>query len=270
MLAEMAEKVFYLITGASKGLGRAIAVSFAKTDGLFSQHVNGSVMVLVARNKDDLDETAALIKRSSCTNLQVRVFPADLGDMTALEEAIDRLLQTPDSRETYTNAVLINNAASIGDVTKKMTDHTSLQMIRDYCDLNIVSTVFLTSRFHQYFQSSSTKKTVVNISSLAAIQPMPYTSLYCIGKAARDMSHKILACENENVRALNYAPGPLETDMSMEIQEKSGSDGTRSFFKLLRDEKKIIDPYDTASKMIKILRQDKYKSGDHIDYYDVE
>ena len=270
MVTITARKVFYVITGASKGLGRAIAVSLANKDRLFNKHMSGSVMVLVARKKDGLEETAAIVKKANCDDLHVRVVQADLGNITKLEQVTEKLLQAPDSSETYTNAVLINNAGSVGDVTKKLVDLANLEMIRDYFDFNVTSAIFLTSRFHQKFISSSVKKTVVNISSKRALEPMPYTSLYCVSKAARDMSHKMLACENQDTRVLNYAPGPLETDMATEIQEKTGNDEYRRFFIQLRNEKKIIDPYDTTKKMIKILKEDRYRSGDHIDYYDVD
>lgn len=52
---------------------------------------------------------------------------------------------------------------------------------------------------------------VVNISSLCALKPFKSWTLYCTGKAARDMMFKVLAVEEPDVRVLNYAPGEFCT-----------------------------------------------------------
>ena len=56
---------------------------------------------------------------------------------------------------------------------------------------------------------------VVNISSLAAVQPVKRWGLYCTGKAGRDMLFKVMAAEDPDIRVLNYAPGPLDTGMQV-------------------------------------------------------
>lgn len=55
--------------------------------------------------------------------------------------------------------------------------------------------------------SPGLSKTVVNISSLCALQPFKGWALYCAGKAARDMLYQVLAAEEPSVRVLSYAPG---------------------------------------------------------------
>lgn len=71
---------------------------------------------------------------------------------------------------------------------------------------------------------------VVNVSSLCAVQAFDSWGIYCAGKAARDMYHSVLAQEQtkkqesgatasaEKILVLNYAPGPLDTDMQKEIR----------------------------------------------------
>ena len=61
---------------------------------------------------------------------------------------------------------------------------------------------FSRSKFLQQFKESSC--TVVNVSSLMAVQAFPYFSLYCTGKAARDMMCQVLAKEEVNVLTLNF------------------------------------------------------------------
>ncbi len=57
------------------------------------------------------------------------------------------------------------------------------------------------------------ERTVVNISSLMALRAQETWSLYCSGKAARDMFFRVVAAEEKGVTVLNYAPGPVLTDM---------------------------------------------------------
>jgi sepiapterin reductase len=76
---------------------------------------------------------------------------------------------------------------------------------------------------------------VVNVSSLSAVQAFDSKGIYCAGKAAREMYHAVLAQELANQAAvtvegsaggisarkmlvLNYAPGPLDTDMQKELR----------------------------------------------------
>ena len=60
---------------------------------------------------------------------------------------------------------------------------------------------FSRSKFLQQFKEASC--TVVNVSSLMAVQAFPYFSLYCTGKAARDMMCQVLAKEEVNVSTLS-------------------------------------------------------------------
>ena len=255
------EKAFCLITGGSRGFGRAVALALAKR----CQFKEGSVVLLSGRNENDLLETKRLIEKSNGI-LVVRIVIADLEKLEALDDFISEAL--PQDGKDFGTALLINNAGSLGNIKSSMKTIRAAADVQQYFDLNLVSVFCLTTRFLSHFTSS--KNIVVNVSSLAAIQEMPFLSLYCIGKAARDMLHKCLACEEGDTRVLNYAPGPLETDMSMDIQQNSGNKSSREFFKELREQNKIIDPDESAGKLMKILIEDNYKSGAHIDFYDIE
>ena len=60
-------------------------------------------------------------------------------------------------------------------------------------------------------------------------QPFESWGIYCAGKAAREMFHKTVAAEQKDkatFRVLNYAPGPLDTDMQREIREGPHVDPT--------------------------------------------
>lgn len=132
--------------------------------------------------------------------------------------------------------------------------------------LNVTSPFYLMSRFLNAFHNS--KLYVVNVSSKAAIEPNASLSLYCTGKAARDMLHQALAEESKDIRVLNYAPGPLDTEMFDDILKNSGSNETRKLFAYLKDSEKVLTVDESAERLIVILKQDRYKSGLHLDYFD--
>ena len=67
------------------------------------------------------------------------------------------------------------------------------------------------------------------------------------------------------LKTINYAPGPLETDMVTQIRQAEDLD---SHLKPNFD-KQLLDPDDSAEKLIRLLISDGYDSGAHIDYYDL-
>lgn len=80
--------------------------------------------------------------------------------------------------------------------------------VNNYWALNLTSMLCLTSgTLNAFPDSPGLSKTVVNISSLCALQPFKGWGLYCSGKAARDMLCQVLAAEEPSVRVLSYAPG---------------------------------------------------------------
>ena len=142
------------------------------------------------------------------------------------------MLHTGNSGISFSKVYLINNAGSLGPLNAIGSTAFTLTECVSTVNANITACFYLTNEVVKRYKAkqfnSATELIVVNISSLAAIQPFPTFGLYGTGKAARDMFHKILAEEHkdgaEGVLVLNYAPGPLDTDMMTEIQSGSGVD----------------------------------------------
>ena len=256
-------KTFVILTGASKGFGQALACSLARE---FSKDNVGkeSVLVLVARSKEGLETTRSMVAKIS-SDLTVHAIPGDLSDLTNVDAFISSIFEIDDSK-LFSSAVLINNAGSLGSKIKSIPNHTDVEEIRKYMDFNITSSVYLTSRFLNHF--STTKNYVIQISSLCAVEATPSLPLYCTGKAARDMFNKVLALESKDVRVLNYAPGPMDTEMYDEIMNKSDSEPVRKMFVEMKEEDKVLKPETSADKLVCILKEDSYESGAHIDYFD--
>jgi sepiapterin reductase len=126
------------------------------------------------------------------------------------------------------------------------------------------------------YASLATKATVINVSSLAAIQPFESWGVYCAGKAARDMFHKVLAEEQkksparESIRVLSYAPGPLDTNMQKEIRESALVDKpTQDYFIELKKNNQLVDPTVSADKLINLIASENFESGTHVDFFDI-
>ncbi|XP_061836608.1 sepiapterin reductase a isoform X1 [Nerophis lumbriciformis] len=248
-----------IITGASRGFGRTIAKEVSRVV------KPGSVFVLVARSGDDL---RALQKEMAESDLVVRVVVADLSSM----EAVENVTRTAKEafQEDIQHVILFNNAGCLGDVSRYSSSFTSMAEVNAYLSFNVSSALCLTANVLQAFpKQPGLRRCVVNISSLCALKPFPSWVLYCTGKAARDMMFKVLAEENPDLRVLNYAPGPLDTDMQLVIRTQTAEVTIRQTFADMSAQGQLLTCEASCAKLIKLLQEDKYKSGDHIDVYDV-
>lgn len=73
------------------------------------------------------------------------------------------------------------------------------------------------------------------------------------------------------IKTLNYAPGPMDTDMSTAIAECSGVDGpTREWYVKAKADGSNVDPFVSAAKCTRLIQANKFVSGSHIDFYDAE
>jgi sepiapterin reductase len=256
-MSSLPSSVTILITGASRGFGRAIAK-------VACQHFSPTLrVVLVARSERGLQETQDVCSLSSA-NITRHVM--DLGDLDRLDENINMLLQDL-KLDQCDRVIFINNAGTIGHLGP-CKESPSLKDMRSNVDLNVTSALWMAVRFTQHVQQHSVDSILVNISSLAAIADLPTMGIYSAGKAARDKYHTLIAKEEDDdktLKTLNYAPGPLETEMVTEIRSAPNLDANLK----LNFQKKLLDPEDSAKKLIRLLSSNEFESGAHIDYYDL-
>lgn len=70
------------------------------------------------------------------------------------------------------------------------------------------------------------------------------------------------------MNVLNYSPGPVETDMFYEACKGFGDKELKSQFKEMLEKKTYLTCEQTVNRLLNILKDRKYKSGDHVDYFD--
>ncbi|XP_028829575.1 sepiapterin reductase a [Denticeps clupeoides] len=249
---------FCIVTGASKGFGRSIARQVAAL--LRPQ----STLVLVARSGDKLQELRAEVEAGG---LVVRAVAADLGAKGGVERVVREAREA--SSADIEHLMLFNNAASLGDVSRYAQSFTDMDEVDSYLSFNVSSALSLTAGVLKAFpQRPGLRRTVVNVSSLCALEPFPTWVLYCTGKAARDMMFRVLAKEEPDLRVLNYAPGPLDTDMQVEARSTSDPTLKKTVFDL-RDKGQLLTCEQSCSKLVKVLLKDDYQSGVHLDYFEL-
>lgn len=273
-----------VVTGASRGLGRSIALAFVRqyclpktTTPTNSSEEENWKICLLARNQQGLQGTRQKIHEISAPNVTVDCHGIDLSQMDKLSDRIESILlqlssaspeqQQQQQQQQWSELYFINNAGSLGPIGP-CRNISSLEEMRTVFDFNITSACWLSARLVQWAKETMhcRRIIVVNISSLVAIQAFPSLGTYSAGKAARDLFHSALAQEeeDEHVLVLNYAPGPLETDMTGHIRRAPLLDASLQ----PHYQKQLVDPDDSAAKLIDILFHQTFKSGQHVDYFD--
>jgi short-subunit dehydrogenase len=183
-----------LITGASMGIGEAFAKELAsrQTD-----------LVLVARSQDKLDNLATEL--SSQYQIKTTVIAQDLTTAAAGKAVFDTV-----QSQDLTIDLLINNAG-FGDYGA-FSDRPLSKMM-EMVQLNITAVVELTGLFLPLMQARK-DGAIINVSSIAAFQPIPYMSVYAATKAFLLNFSEALWAENKDlgVRILAVCPGPTESE----------------------------------------------------------
>jgi len=197
-----------LITGASSGLGRAIAMRFAR---------DGASIAVTGRRADRLSSLADMI--STMDGVCVAV-PCDHTSPDENEKAVARA-----ESELGGLDVLINNAGVIGyDGVIDPDRETWRRMM----DTNVEAVYDLTCRAVPHLVEGL-GASIVNISSVAGLRPYPGLLGYCVSKAAVDMMTRVMALElaGRGVRVNAINPGVVVT----ELHKTSGmSEGAYSDF----------------------------------------
>jgi sepiapterin reductase len=259
------QKTYCLITGASKGIGRKFAIEFSRA------FAANSLLVLLARSKSGLIQTRDLVT-SANGNVKVKIYPTDLSkpDPELFLSMIQTSLRESDCNPgDFDLSLIVHNAASVGDVSERTSDMCYPEKWQEYFSLNLFSVACLNSQFLKVFPEGTAKqRTIINVTSLCALQPYKSMGYYCTGKASREMFFKVLAEENPTINVLNYAPGPVDTDMVSEVITSTCDANIKDIFANLKKTGTILTVDQTTTRIIEVLEKGKFVSGQHVDYYD--
>jgi 3-oxoacyl-[acyl-carrier protein] reductase len=192
-----------LITGAGKGIGKAIAIALAK---------EGVNVILVSRTASDLDQVAAII-----TELGAKALPltADVSDIDSITKAVARGLE-----EFKTIDILINNAgiAAFGkflEVDPKVWERI--------IQINLMGTYYTTRAVLPHMMERRTGD-IINISSTAGMKGNAKTSAYSASKyAVLGLTESLMQeVRKYNIRVTALTPSTVATEMAKELKLTSG------------------------------------------------
>lgn len=189
-----------LITGASRGLGRALAEALA---------ARGARLALVARDAGPLHEVVAAIRAQGGT---AHAIAADIGD----KQAIHRIAGQAQGLVGELD-IAIHNASTLGPTPLRLLLDTECEDLAAVLETNLVGPFRLTKVLAGAMALRGAG-VVVHVSSDAAVEPYPRWGAYGVSKAAQDHLSRILAAELEGtgVRALSVDPGEMDTVMHAE------------------------------------------------------
>ncbi|KAJ3385965.1 hypothetical protein HDU92_002773 [Lobulomyces angularis] len=270
------EKILIVITGASQGFGSSVATQC---------NLEFTKMVLISRSEELLQQTKNKIKLTDNTE----ILKLDL----SIEQDFKKIFSKYKDL-SFTKVYLINNVGTLGNLDFINTAENvsgelsklNFNSLQHEFNLNLNNCFLITTEFLNLFKNGFKKNAaaiphlkihIINISSLAAIKAFECWSIYCAQKAARDMFFKTLALEESSevkkkdgvtVRILNYAPGPLDTEMQKKIRDQMPPIPLRETFIKMKLENSLINCDDSAKVLWNVLKKDDYNNGDHIDYFD--
>lgn len=183
-----------LVTGASRGIGRSIALALAD---------NGAHVILVARNAELLESVKSEIESQGGT---AQVIVADLSS----EESPERIAQELQSDSLD---ILVNNAG--GNSFMSPVQSMRFSGWKKTIQLNLDSVVGLTQALIPRLINSG-HGSVINVSSVAGLNGSPFMSHYGAAKAALISFSRSLAVElaSQGVRVNSLVPGWIETDLT--------------------------------------------------------
>lgn len=181
-----------VITGASSGIGRASAKSFAQ---------NGFDVVAVGRNEGELSE----IKNSAENGGSIRMHLADLLEQSQLDRLVSETIDKHGRIDVLVNAAGIIKNGSI--------ETTTLDDWDKMLNINLRSVFSLMQKCLPHLEL--TKGNVVNVSSVTGTRAFPNVLAYCVSKAAIDQLTRCsaleLAAKGIRVNAVN--PGVVVTNI---------------------------------------------------------
>ena len=225
-----------LITGASRGLGRALGEQLAAA---------GARVVLVARSEPELSEVVAGIRRAGgeahalCFDVSRKedVYPL-AGAAAALVGPID---------------LLIHNASSLGPTPLRLLLDTECEALSSVLETNLVGP-FRLSRAIVGSMALRKTGTIVHISSDASVNAYAGWGAYSVSKAGLDHLSRLWAAElaERGVRVLAVDPGEMDTVMHRQALPEA-------------DPAALARPEQVAARILALLRDERVTSGSRIE-----
>jgi short-subunit dehydrogenase len=222
-----------IITGASSGIGKALALEAAK---------QGADVVLAARTVDKLHEVSKTIESLGVKSLVVQTD-------VSVEQDAKKLVETTVEKFGKID-VLVNNA---GISMRAMFDEMKTDVFKTVMDINFMGTVYCTSYALPHILKQ--KGSVVGISSIAGLAPLPARTAYSASKFAMFGFLTTLRTENikRGLHVMISHPGFTESEIRKNALLADGSKQGMT----PRNEEKMMTSEEVAIKVMKGIKNRK-------------
>ncbi len=206
---------YALVTGASQGLGKAIAKAFLE---------NGASVIICARNVDKLNKAKSDLESLLKNGQQLVVHSVDISRTEEVDNLIDFSLKTFPCLD-----ILVNNAGVYG--TKGTIEDIDWQEWVQAIQINLMGTVYTCKKVLPHFKARRYGK-IINVSGGGATSPLPRLSAYAASKAAVVRFTETVAHETMGmgIDCNAIAPGALNTRLLDEILEAGPEKVGKEFY----------------------------------------
>ena len=224
-----------IITGASSGIGKALAFEAASQD---------AKLVLASRNITELDLIKKQLEEKGC---EVMTIKTDVSSEVDCQNLIEKTVQ-----HFGTIDILINNA---GISMRAIFEETNVDVLKRLMDVNFWGTVYCTKFALPHILK--TRGSIVGISSVAGYKGLPGRTGYSASKFAMQGFLEVLRIENmhKGLHVLIACPGFTASNIRNAALAKDGSMQGES----PRDESKMMTAEETAKKIIKAIGKRKHR-----------
>jgi NADP-dependent 3-hydroxy acid dehydrogenase YdfG len=201
----MIDKTVALVTGSSRGIGKAIALKFAR---------EGMAVALTARHEKDLKTVASEIKKEG--GLEPLIIAGDLRDATQPETMVKTII------EKWGRIDILVNNAGVGYL-KPFLD-LRVDEFREMMDLNVVAIFALTQKVVPHMINRKSGM-IINIASLAGKNAFKAGTGYAASKwALRGFAQCLmLEVREHDIRVVTFFPGSVQTDFGSGGESPTGT-----------------------------------------------
>ncbi|WP_345535721.1 SDR family NAD(P)-dependent oxidoreductase [Variovorax defluvii] len=245
----MNSKQLTIITGASRGLGRAMAEQLLS--------LPGQRLLCISRRGDE-----QLAAKARASGAVLEQWQQDLADPVPAAQRLAEWLRGLDG-QAYGSATLINNAGTVGrtrPLAQAAVDELS-QALR----VGLEAPLLLTSAFLGATQAWGGVRKVLNISSGLGRNAMASQAPYCAAKAGMDHFSRAVALEEEalgtGAKIVSLAPGVIDTDMQVQLRgAEADMFPDRGRFERMKDQGQLDSPESAAAKVLAYLARADFGS----------
>lgn len=243
----------FIITGASKGLGAAIAKVCLRT----SDHC-----ILVSRTAHpEMEEMA------DQSGMKLTFISMDLNETEKLPSLVNEILAAVDETS---DIYFINNAGVIEPI--KPVGNLGKVNLETSMRVNFMAPIVLADEFVKQTKDWNRKKVMVNISSGAAKNPYHGWAAYCSTKAGLEMFTRVAGLEQGKVSfptsLISFSPGVMDTEMQETIRSADERDfSDRDKFHDYKEKGMLRSPEFVAEKLLKLLEVEDLENGK---FYDIK